>query len=346
MTDTQFEDLMEETVEHLEKDFYKQKFYFSYSSLNKLLWNPQVFYQMYILGLKEERVDTHLVQGKVIHALLLEEAKFNEIFVISPANLPTGNLRTVVDRVFYHHTELKRNGDQREKLEEFNDAILDVMKDMDYYQNLKTDQQRLDKILTPDAFNYWSFLQIKGNKTLIDQETYEFCKNAVNLIKTNKTVCQILGLNVTEFDNKEVFNEVMLQVEMNTYNFGLKGIIDNIVIDHDKKIITINDLKTTSKDLADFSESVEYFSYWLQAIIYISMVAMTYKDLMEQKGYQLKFHFVVIDRAFQTYAFPVSENTINNWITRFEESLKIAEWHYTNKSFDLPYKFATAQAAL
>ena len=53
MIDTQFEDLMQESVQHLEKDFYKQKFYFSYSSLNKLLWNPAVFYQLYVMGLKE-----------------------------------------------------------------------------------------------------------------------------------------------------------------------------------------------------------------------------------------------------------------------------------------------------
>lgn len=345
MNDTQLEDLMQESIEHLEKDFYSKKFYFSYSSLNKLLWNPAVFYQMYVLGMKEERLDTHLVQGKIIHALLLEEEKFQDMFIISPANLPTGNLRTVLDRVFYHHTELKRNGDQREKLEEFQDAILDIMKDMNYHQSLKTDQQRLDKILTAEAYNYWAFLHMKGNKTLIDQESYDFCKSAVELIKTNKQLCDLIGCNLTEFDNKEVFNETMLQVEMRDKPFGLKGIIDNIVIDHDKKIIYINDLKTTSKDLKDFPESVDFYSYWLQAIIYVTLVGMNYGGLLDS-GYQLKFHFVVIDRAFQTYAFPVSEPTLNKWLEKFRETIEIADWHYTNRSFELPYQFAKGIVAL
>jgi hypothetical protein len=346
MTDTHFEDLMQESVQHLEKTFYKEKFYFSYSSLNKLLWNPAVFYQLYIMGLKEERVDSHLVQGKIIHALLLEEEKFNELFIISPANLPTGNLRTVIDRVYRHHTELKRNGDQREKLEDFDGAILDVMKDMNYFQNLKTDQQRLDKILTTEATNYWSFLQQKGNKTLIDQESYDFCRNAVDLIKTNKQLCSLIGCSLTEFDNKEVFNEVPFQFDLTDKSFGLKGIVDNVVVDHDNKTICVNDIKTTSKDLKDFPESIEYYSYWLQAVIYVSMAALQHVDLIEKQGYSLKFHFIVIDRAFQTYAFPVQESTLSKWLDRYREVIDIADWHYTNKSYELPYHFAKGLVAL
>jgi hypothetical protein len=43
----ELESIMEESVELLEKSFYNKKFYYSYSSLNKLLWSPQVFYQLY-----------------------------------------------------------------------------------------------------------------------------------------------------------------------------------------------------------------------------------------------------------------------------------------------------------
>jgi hypothetical protein len=340
-----FEDLMEASVEHLEKDFYSNKFYFSYSSLSKLLWNPAVFYQLYVLELKEEKTESHLVQGKIIHALLLEEEKFNDLFIISPANLPTGSLRNVIDRVFYHHQELKRNGDIREKLEEFDDAILDIMKDMNYYQNLKTDQQRLDKIKTPDAFSYWGFLQMKGNKTLIDQESYDFCKSAVELIKTNKQVCRLIGCDTTEFDNREIFNEVPFQMELPDKPFGLKGIIDNIVIDHDQKIIYVNDIKTTSKELKDFPETIEFYNYWLQAIIYVSKTSLQYMHLLDN-NYQLKFHFVVIDKSFQTYAFPVQESTLNTWLNRFKEVIDITDWHYTNRSYELPYQFAKGLVAL
>jgi hypothetical protein len=341
----ELEQIMQESAETLEKDFYLKKFYFSYSSLNKLMWNPAVFYQMYILGIKEERTDSHLVQGKIVHALLLEEEKFNDQFIISPSKLPGDSVKIVIDRVFAHYQELSQNGDLRTELVDFDQAILDVMVDMNYHQSLKTDQQRLDKIITAEAISYWSFLKTKGNKTLIDQDSYDFCKNAVELIKTNKELCTLIGCNTTEFDNVEVYNELPLTVEYAKAQFGLKGIIDNVVINHDKKTIFINDIKTTSKDLKDFPETVEFYSYWLQAVIYCTMIGIKYMDLLSS-GYEIKFHFVVIDRAFQTYSFPVTEHTLNTWLDRMNKVLEAADWHYTNKRYDLPYSFATGSVVL
>ena len=277
----ELESLMEESIKNMENDFYSKKFYFSYSSLSKLLWNPAVFHQIYVMGIKEERQESHLVNGKIIHALLLEPEKFDQMFVVSPDNLPTGNPRTVIDRVFSHHKELARGGDQREKLEEFQDAIIDIMRDMHYHQSLKTDQQRIDKILTPESYNYWAFLKTKGDKILIDKESYDFCKNAVDIIKTNKQVCDLIGCTVSEFDNKEVYNEVAIKADIPNRVFGLKGIIDNLVIDHDKKILYINDVKTTSKDLKDFPETIEFYSYWIQAVMYASLVTNQYAPLVD-----------------------------------------------------------------
>jgi len=339
------EEMMQGTADVLEKSFYDKKFYFSYSSLNKLMWNPAVFYQLYVLGMKEERTDAHLVQGKIVHALLLEEEKFNDQFIISPGKLPGDSVKIVVDRVFAHYLEISANGDQRANLVEFDQAILDVMIDMNYHQSLKTDQQRLDKIISAETISYWDFLKAKGNKTLIDQATYDFCKGAVDLIKTDKSLCNLIGCDVTEFDNKEVFNEIALSIDYANAPFGLKGIIDNLVIDHDKKTIFVNDIKTTSKDLKDFKETIEFYSYWLQAVMYCTLVSIQYKHLLES-GYGLKFHFVVIDRSFQTYPFFVSEPTLKNWLDRMEKVLEAAKWHYVNKSYDLPYEFATGSVVL
>ena len=341
----ELEALMEESIKIMENDFYSKKFYLSYSSLNKLIWNPAVFYQMYVMGIKEERQDAHLVQGKIIHALLLEPEKFNEQFIVSPDTLPTGNLRIVIDRVFSHHKELKKNGDERVNLDEFGNAILDVMKDMNYHQSLKTDVQRLDKVITMEGNNYWDFLQKKGSKVLIDKESFDFCSNAIEIIKTNKQVCSLIGCNNTEFDNKLIHNELTIQVDVPNRIFGLKGIIDNIVIDNDKKIIYINDIKTTSKDLKDFPETVEFYSYWMQAVIYCTLVTLKFQHLTDN-GYTIKFHFVVIDKMFQTYAFPVSDGTLVQWLDRLNKCLDKADWHYIRREYDLPYEFATGAVSL
>ena len=339
------DDLLRETMGHLEDEFYQKKMVFSYSSLKQLMWNPAIFYQLYVLGNKEEKPESHLVQGRLVHCLLLEEENFDKMFLISPDALPSGNTRQVVDRVFKHFMEVHKHDDTREYLQEFEGAVIDVLKDMNLHQSLKTDEQRRDKIITPETIAYWEFLKLKQGKVLISQEDYDYCKGAVELIKQDKKICQLIGCSVSEFDNVEVLNETELQMEVVGKPFGIKGILDNIIIDHDKKEIRINDIKTTSKDLKDFPETIEFYSYWLQAVIYCSLVAMTYEHLINE-GYDLKFHFVVIDKMFQTYAFPVSIKTLDSWFERMQEVLKKAEWHYINKNFTLPYDFATGSVSL
>lgn len=321
-------------------EFYEKEFYFSYSSLNKLLWNPAAFYQTYVLGQREEITSPSLLQGKVIHALLLSEQYFNDMYVISKDNFPTGNPKIVIDRLFNHYKELKANGDERTSLQEFQDAIIDILVDMNYHQSLKTDQQRLDKIITPETENYWNFLTTKGSKEVIDAQTYNFCLDATNVIRNNPEIAELMGLNVTEFDNKKVYNEIELSKKLDKFPFGLKGILDNIVIDHDSKTVFVNDLKTTSKDLKDFPESIEYYSYWIQAVVYMILIYFNYSEYIVNQNYKMKFHFVVIDRNMLTYAFEVSEHTQETWFEKFmDEVMSVANYHYTERKYLLPYKF-------
>lgn len=339
--------LLQESVELQKDDFYSKKFYFSYSSLNKLMYNPVIFHQLYILGVKEERIDNYLVNGKVVHALLLEESKFKDNFIVSPDTLPTANVRVLADTIYKMYTALPKNSEGLVDRVDFEKVVLQVMKEMNYYQKLSTDQQRLDKTLTPEFISYFEFLKTKGSKILIDQDTYQFCKDAVDIIKKDGKLCSLIGCNVTEFDNKEVFNELPLSIDIADTKrpFGLKGVIDNIVIDHDRKLISINDIKTTAKELKDFPETLEFYSYWLQAVIYMALASTNFSALIDQ-GYDVKFHFVVIDKSFQTYAFPVSDSTLMDWFHRLQSTLDKAQWHYENKSYELPYDFAIGSVTL
>ena len=60
-----------------EEEFYNKDFKFSYSSLNKLLFSPSLFYKDYILKEREEKTDKHLIEGKLLHLLLLQPEKLH-----------------------------------------------------------------------------------------------------------------------------------------------------------------------------------------------------------------------------------------------------------------------------
>lgn len=325
----------------LEQSFYDKKFYFSYSSLNKLLYCPEIFYKEYILGDKEERLESYFTEGKLIHCFLLQPDKVEEQFATMTTKLPSENAKIVVDRVYAHHKELlAKDATDKQLLSQYNEAIIDVLKDINLYQTLKTDEQRIEKMLTPETVNYWDFLCNSEGKTFVDFATFEKCKSISDKLRNNPTISSLLKLDSKKewWDTVETHNEAELSMDLKKYSFGLKGIIDNLVIDPGNGVIRINDIKTTSKSLKDFPESIKFYRYDMQAAIYNLLVINQYQDLLK-KGFKVEFRFIVIDKNLQSYAFLVSEDTMLSWSKDLQDALAKGEYHYSNKDYTLPYEF-------
>ncbi len=214
--------------------------------------------------------------------------------------------------------------------------ILEILKEINLYQSLKTDAQRVEKVVTDASKSYYNFLTTKGNKSVIDEETLNKVKGYADIVRSNEKITSLLNIGGT-FSMSEVSFEMDTQ-----YAFGLRGFVDNINIDHANKVIYINDLKTSGKLLQDFPETIEYYKYWLQAAVYCKLVRANY-GLSE---YKIKFHFIVVDKLTQCYAFEVSTVTLNSWMDRLDEVMKIADYHYTNRKFDLPYEYEVGNVIL
>lgn len=325
--------------DELEK-FYKNKFYFSYSSINKLLFSPRMFYSHYVLNQREDSTDTHLVIGRVLHCLLLEPDNFDKQFLVMGSKAPTGNNKIIIDLIFKYHLSI---GNNSLTLEDFSPEILTHLLSINLHQALKTDQQRLDKILVDENKLYFEFLKQSLGKTVIDQETLDGCKSGLEVLKLNSSVRALLQLDKTdEDDHVEVYNELQLQVDIQGLPFGFKGFVDNLVIDHDSKNIFINDLKTLGKSIQDFPDSVEYYRYWIQAVIYMNMV----KEKYNLEGYEYHITFIVIDKYNQVYPYQVSSDTLVQWSEKFNEVVTKVKWHYENKQYELPYELALGNVKL
>lgn len=314
-----------------EEKFYSKEYSFSYSGLNKLLFSPRLWYKHYVLEEREEKTDLHLIEGKVIHALLLDGDNFSKNFIVSPIKLPSADTKGLLDRVFQYAKESELHD---KELKEFGDKIIEILKDVDLHQSLKTDQQRIDKIVTDPNISYYEYLKTKEGKDIIDQETLDRCREDAELIRENKKVSRLLRIEEESSLKVIINNEYPVQKKLKGYPFGLKGIIDNVIIDHEEEIVYINDIKRTGKTLNDFEETVDYYNYWLQAAIYKELIG----DMVPQ-GYTVKFTFIVIDKYQQVYPFEVSTVTMIKWSEKMKETLETAKFHYENRKFNLPIKF-------
>ena len=325
--------------------FYSTPFYMSYSGLNKLMYSPAVFYKHYVLQQREEKPESYLIDGKVIHCLLLDDGSFDDQFMLIPSTLPGDTGKKVINKVFaIYSQELLQGIERNGNLEIYSQEILSVLKEIKLHQSLKTDQQRIDKITTPENKSYWEFLKIKGDKILLDSETLNRCRDSVEILRSNTSVADQLGLLINEIDNVTIYNEKDLIMET-SYSFGLRGVVDNIKVDHDQKLILINDLKTTSKSLSEFKDTIEVYNYWAQAAIYERLVEYHFKEMLTEE-WKVEFNFIVIDKYQQVYSFMVSSETMSGWQDRLDKCLQEAEWHYKNKNYSLPYQFASGRVVL
>tara|TARA_R110002167_G_scaffold177167_3_gene376944 strand:+ start:1890 stop:2876 length:987 start_codon:yes stop_codon:yes gene_type:complete len=327
-------------IKNLEKEkvFYAKKdFCFSYSSLNKLLFSPSLFYKEYILFDREVRTDKHLIEGKLVHCLLFEPENVLKKFNLVPGRAPSDNIKKVMKDMSLY-TDAKTLADCSKQ-------ALESLKTLNLFQSLKTDEQRLKKVIVPDNEPYWSFLN-NTNVDVIDNDTMNKCLDKVEMLKNNKDVMNLFEKKETDFelDPMETHAEKYLKAELTDQSFGLHGYIDFYKIDHDKKLVTICDLKTTGKTISDFKDTIDFYNYWLQAAIYCKLVYDTLGEKADE--YTIEFKFVVIDTYKQVYVFDVSEETLSGWASGLAGVIKVAGYHYEKKNYQLPYDFLVGKIKL
>jgi len=325
-----------------ESEFYAKDFKFSYSSLNRLLFSPSLFYKDYILKDKEQRIGKHLIEGSLIHCLLFEPHNLLEKFKIVPDKSPSDNVR----KILYRLTELSDVGQDLLSIDkDWTYIILAVLEDFNLYQSLKKDEARLAKIQTNANVSYWEFIS-NPLIDVVDFDTVEKCKEQAEVLLQNNTVKDLFTKKETDFvlDPIQTFTERKLECALNNYKFGLKGIIDHYQINNDTKQIIISDLKTTSKSITDFAETIDFYNYWLQAAVYCKLVYENHKQ--DCDNFKILFKFIVIDKYKQVYVFDVSDKTLSMWANSFTNTLNQADYHYTNNDYSLPYNFLVNKITL
>jgi hypothetical protein len=328
-----------------EEEFYSKDFSFSYSSLNRLLFSPSLFYKDYILKDKEIKTEKYLIEGSLVHCLLFEPENFSKKFNLVPGKTPSDGIIKVI-RKFKELTEVNNiSTDFLSEAPEWTNLILEALKEENLFQSLKLDSARLEKVQTEDAKEYWNFLS-NSALDIIDQDTYNKCLDYVEVIKTNKDVMDLFAASSTDFDLDPIqtYAEKPLSCDLIDKPFGLKGIIDFYKVDADEKLVTICDLKTTSKSISDFRETIDFYKYWLQAAIYCKLV---YENLDEsEKDYSIIYKFAVIDSYKQIYVFDVSSETLSIWTEGLRDVLTVAEYHYNERKYTLPYEFLAKKVIL
>lgn len=347
----------------LEATFYANPFKFSYSSMNKMLTAPAIFYREYILKQKEDETKKYFLEGTLIHFLVLENQGFDDKFIVSSESLPSENSIKIAEEVFkIYQKEVEEELRLPEhELCDFGTDIIEILKEMNLHQALKDDkkaptkggpmltgdEKRINKIVEPKTEEYFTFLKNKQGRTIIDAALLDKCTMRADIIKADLEMRKLLGLDVvSDGVNFGVYNELPLDYDAQEGElFGYKGILDNMVIDVANKLVRINDFKTSGKSLVHFQDSIDAWNYWLQAAIYKKLVENYLKDVLTEE-WKIEFRFLVFDKYDQMYPFLVTEETMKLWEMKFKQAELETAYHYKSKNFKLPYAFALGEVKL
>lgn len=264
--------------------------------------------------------------GSCIHALLLQK----DTFTLSPdIGKPSAKLGLVIDEVI----KLRRKN-----ISIYN-CILEACKRVHYYEQCLT-ASRIRSIINTGLQYYINCRSITDeNIIVLSSKEINTAQNCINNLKSNRQVNNLLYPTDIFGDPIITYNEDAFFINLNaTYNdkscvLKLKMKADNWTIDVENKIITLNDLKTTSHLLNHFmvpEGSMETYHYSRQFAYYI-WILLRYCE--KEYGYNsdewtVKCNVIVVETTGNNSVevYPITKSLLNEGRKEFCALLKMVAY--------------------
>ena len=242
--------------------------------------------------------------GTLIHENVLEPEKYE---VIEGVFKPTAKAGLMADALY------KSDGTTPT-----DDEIKSMSYKIGYYKD-KLTSNRL-KEFRDKAEPYWRdrFLFEQNNplgekkRIFTDEKNYNLLVNCLKTLNENKDIQKLLhpsGL----VEEPIVGNErtILMDIEMKVPDYEpriyhLKAKLDNFSIDTEEKIITVNDLKTTSRPAVQFDPT--FFSYQREIAFYSWLIKLCAKKFYNVENATTKGNFLVVSTVpeYNTLVYPMT----------------------------------------
>lgn len=261
-----------------------------------------------------------LFLGSCIHELILQP----EVFSLAPkCKKPNAKLGNTLDRIKYY----------RKRGYSIYDSIINSSRDCEYYVNQIN--SKIHKIIEEGLPYYLLSKDYDDNVLTLSDRDWDTCYNCVNNVMSNPAITSALH-PVDDFMNEiPIFNEdalfmdiVVLYKGRHAIRLKLKAKADNWTIDEENKILTLNDLKTTSKPIYLFMNK-ELGSF---AKYHYSRQFAFYKYILEayctkEYGYNHSWVFngnvlAINTRDYESKLFKVNKSQFEQGKREFEQLIK------------------------
>jgi len=239
--------------------------------------------------------------------------EFNERFInLSFPNIPDA-IVNIVKALFNEFHETHRT------LDDIPDAeIIGFASQFNYQNNWKPETKV--KTIREKGNEYYSLLYAAGDKTILEDETYQAVINAVNALKESDSTSFYFTEN-NPFDDIERYYQLKFKACLEGIDY--RCMADLIIVDHEHLTVQPCDLKTSSHTEWDFYKSFIDWRYDIQARLYWQII---YNNMMKDDTFKyyklLPYKFIVVNKRTLTplvWDCPFTQSIVELKVGRFEQ---------------------------
>lgn len=275
--------------------------YDSNSSTKDFIDDRKKYYKRWVLN--EEIVEEPskwLKNGSLVDTLYFSPKKFDDKFVLTSVQPPSGQMLKFVEALYRRSEEATdENGNLKRTMEvltreAYNDVKFDRAGNVVAFKRKNdTLEGILEKFIDSDAELYYRQLMNARGKSVVELFEVQGAEKTVHEIKNNWVTRYIMTL--TSGPDYEVYNQLAIIFEY--LGHKMKALLDKLVVDHQAKQILIYDLKTCWDNEREFQANWYKYKYYIQAAVYYQAA----KAWAIQEGWSdyevIPMQFVVADSS-------------------------------------------------
>ena len=272
--------------------------------------------------------------GTLVHQQVLQPESFE---VISEVFKPTAKAGLMADALY-----------NPEGITPTDDDIKSMSYKIGYYKD-KLTPNRL-KEFRDKAEPYWRDRYIyeqknpykDGDKIRVytDEKNYTLLTSCLKTLKQNADIQKLLyptGAIDPPITGNEKTILMDIQVEVPDYKprvYKLKAKLDNFSIDTNEEIITVNDLKTTSRPVVQFDP--KFFSYQREIAFYSYLLKHVAKKYYDVEKPVVKGNFLVVSTVpeYNTSVYPMTPELFKSGIAEASYLLKCVGYFNQVKGYE------------
>ena len=255
-----------------------------------------------------DRVETpSLTFGSAVDSIITGgQSEFDERFLVAEFQAIPDSIVKIVKTLYnvFGKENLYRNINDIP-----NKDLLDVSNSFNYQMNWKPETRA--KVIKEKGEGYYNLLFVAGERTIIDNNTYQEVCNAVRALKESEsTKFYFADDNPFEPDIERFYQ---LKFKGIFGGIAYRNMADLIIVNHKEKWVKPVDLKTSSHYEWDFYKSFNEWRYDIQGRLYWAIIRQNMDNDEYFKDFKLlNYEFIVVNKHSLTplvWVCPFTEST-------------------------------------